>query len=101
VLVIAATPKFAAQAIRKVYDIGWTPARYLFYGSSSITATLKPAGLDKSKGLITTYTLKDPTDPRWKDDVGNKEWAAFVAKYLNPSDLIGDHSAYIRFRQPA
>jgi branched-chain amino acid transport system substrate-binding protein len=65
---IAATPKFAAQSIRKAYDIGWMPVRYISYVSSSITATLKPAGLDKSKGLITAYFEKDPTDLRWNDD---------------------------------
>jgi branched-chain amino acid transport system substrate-binding protein len=88
VFLIAATPKFAAQAIRKAYDIGWMPVRYMSYVSASITATLMPAGLDKSKGLKTGLFGKDPTDPRWKDDPGYKEWAAFAAKYLTPSDLI-------------
>jgi branched-chain amino acid transport system substrate-binding protein len=87
-LIIAATPKFAAQAIRRAYDIGWTPVRYLGYPSASIATVLKPAGLDKSKGLITAVFAKDPTDARWKDDPGYKEWAAFVAKYLTPADLI-------------
>jgi branched-chain amino acid transport system substrate-binding protein len=95
-LVIAATPKAAAQTIRKAYDIGWMPVRYLFFGANSITATLKPAGLDKSKELITTNFAKDPTDPRWKDDPGCKEWAAFVAKYLSPTDLI-DSAAVAAF----
>ncbi|MGA2795763.1 MAG: ABC transporter substrate-binding protein, partial [Roseiarcus sp.] len=64
-LIIAATPKAASQTIRKAYDIGWMPERYLFFGSASIVGTLKPAGLDKSKGLITAGYLKDATDPRW------------------------------------
>jgi branched-chain amino acid transport system substrate-binding protein len=87
-LIIAATPKAAAQTLRKAYDIGWMPVRYMSYVSGSITATLKPAGLDKSKGLIIATFVKDATDPRWKDDPGYKEWAAFVAKYLTPSELI-------------
>jgi branched-chain amino acid transport system substrate-binding protein len=95
-LIIAATPKAAAQAIRKAYDMGWIPARYISYVSCSIATTLKPAGLDKSKGLITGYFGKDPTDPRWKDDPGYKQWAAFVAKYLTPLDLI-DFNAIISF----
>jgi branched-chain amino acid transport system substrate-binding protein len=86
-LIIAATNKAAAQTIRKVYDIGWTPDRYLFFGAASIEGTLKPAGLDKSKGLITAGYFKDPTDPRWKDDPGFKEWAAFATKYMSPTDL--------------
>jgi branched-chain amino acid transport system substrate-binding protein len=87
-LIIAATPKAAAQAIRKAYDIGWMPVRYMSYVSGSITATLKPAGLDKSKGLIIGLFGKDPTDPRLKDEPGYKEWATFVAKYLTTNDLI-------------
>ncbi|MGO9427794.1 ABC transporter substrate-binding protein [Rhodoblastus sp.] len=87
-LIIAAAPKAAAQAIRKAYDIGWAPVRYMTYVSASITATLRPAGLDKSKGLIIGLFGKDPTDPRWKDDPGYKEWVAFVSKYLTPSELV-------------
>jgi branched-chain amino acid transport system substrate-binding protein len=86
-LIIAATDKFAAQAIRKAYDIGWVPVRYMSYTASSITATLKPAGREKSKGLITAYFEKDPIDKRWNDDPGYQKRAAFVAKYLNPADL--------------
>ena len=93
---IAATPKFAAQAIRKAYDIGWMPERYMTYTASSITATLKPAGLQKCKGLITAAFSKDPTDPRWKDDLGYKEWAAFVTKYMTAADLI-DFNAIVAF----
>jgi ABC-type branched-subunit amino acid transport system substrate-binding protein len=86
-LIMVATPKPAAQAIRKGYDIGWMPQRYLFSGSASIIATLKPAGLDKSKGVITAVYGKDPTDPRWKDDPGYKEFAAFVTKYMGAAQL--------------
>ncbi len=93
-LIIAATPKFASQTIRKAYDIGWTPVRYLSYPSSSIVGTLKPAGLDKSKGLITASFFKDVTDARWKDDPGYKEWAAFVARYMTPAELIDGTALY-------
>jgi branched-chain amino acid transport system substrate-binding protein len=91
---IAATPKFAAQAIRKSYDIGWKATRYLSNVSPSVATVLKPAGLEKSKGLITAYYGKDPTDARWKDDAGYKEWAAFATKYLTPTDLIDANAAY-------
>ena len=62
--------KFAAQAIRKVYDIGWKPVHFLNSVSSSVAAVLKPAGLDKSTGIISVVALKDPNDPRWHDDPG-------------------------------
>ncbi len=93
-LIIAATPKFAAQIIRKAYDIGCMPVRYLSYPSSSIVSTLKPAGLDKSKGLITASFFKDLTDPRWKDDPSLKEWVAFVARYMTPAELTNGTAVY-------
>ena len=70
VFLIAATPKFAAQAIRKSSDLGWNAVRYMTDVSQSIATVMKPAGLDKSKGVITAVYGKDPTDARWKDDPG-------------------------------
>ena len=75
------TPKFAAQAIRKAYDIGWKPVQYLNNVSASIGSVLTPAGLDKSTGVISIQYLKDSTDPTWKDDKAMKDWYAFMAKY--------------------
>ena len=94
VLLIAATPKFAAQAIRKTVDIGWTPVRYMTDVSQSIATVMKPAGLDKSKGVITAVYGKDPTDARWKDTPGFKEYSAFIAKYMSPNDLIDSNAVY-------
>ena len=74
-------PKFAAQAIRKAYDLGWKPVQYLNNVSSTIGGALVPAGLEKSVGLITTQYGKDPLDPEWKDDKGMKTWYAWMAKY--------------------
>jgi branched-chain amino acid transport system substrate-binding protein len=94
VFVIAATPKFAAQAIRKSYDLGWNAVRLMTDVSQSIASVMKPAGLDKSKGVITAVYGKDPTDARWKDDPGFKEYAAFIAKYMSPNDLIDSNAVY-------
>jgi branched-chain amino acid transport system substrate-binding protein len=94
IVIFAATPKFAAQAIRKSYDLGWNAVRYLSNVSPSIATVLKPAGLEKSKGLITAYYGKDPTDARWKDDAGFKEWQAFCAKYMTSTDLTDANAAY-------
>ena len=63
------------------------PLRYVCYPSNSIATVLRPAGLEKSKGLISSAALKDPSDRRWKDDPGYKEWEAFAAKYMSPADL--------------
>ena len=94
VLLIAATPKAAAQAIRKSSDLGWTARRYIANVSLSITSVLKPAGLEKSKGLISATYAKDANDPRWKDDAGLKEFSTFVEKYMSPVDFGDLNTAY-------
>jgi branched-chain amino acid transport system substrate-binding protein len=81
------TPKFAAMAIRKAYDIGWKPVQYLNNVSNSQGSVLTPAGLEKSVGLISTQYLKDPTDKSWDNDAGVKEWRAFMTKYYPEGNL--------------
>jgi len=76
-----AIPKFAAQAIRKVSEIGWKPTHFLNNVSASISATIKPAGADISQGIITSAWLKDPTDSQFKDDPDIKAWNEFLDKY--------------------
>jgi branched-chain amino acid transport system substrate-binding protein len=87
VLIIAAVPKFAAQAIRKSYDLGWAATRYLTYVSASVATVLKPAGLEKSKGLITAGFVIDVTDPPWKDHPDVKAWKAFTDKYMSATEF--------------
>jgi branched-chain amino acid transport system substrate-binding protein len=94
VIVIGATPKFGAQAIRKTFDLGWTPVRIVSNVTSSVNAALKPAGLEKSKGLITATYGKDPTDPRWKDDPGLKAWKDFTTKYMSPTEFTDLNAVY-------
>jgi branched-chain amino acid transport system substrate-binding protein len=81
VFVNISTPKFAAQAIKKNAEIGWKPLHFLNSVSSSIGATIKPAGFDASQGIISSAYIKDPTDPQWKDDAGMKNFNAFLDKY--------------------
>ncbi len=81
------TPKFAAQAIRKAYDIGWKPVQYLNNVSTSIGAVLTPAGLEKSVGIITTAYLKDYSDAQWANDPAVKRWESFMKKYYPAGDL--------------
>ncbi len=77
----ASIPKFAAQAIKKVSEIEWKPLHFLNNVSASIGATIKPAGFDRSQGIISSAYIKDPTDPQWKDDPGMKRFNAFLDKY--------------------
>ena len=82
------TPKFAAQAIKKIAEIGWKlDAHYLNSVSASVGSVLKPAGLENSKGLITTQYLKDPTDPAWVNDADFKAWTAWMKQYYPGGDL--------------
>jgi branched-chain amino acid transport system substrate-binding protein len=92
-LILGATPKFAALAIRKAFDIGWTPERYAGSASASIPA-LKSVGLDKLTGLVTNYWGKDPNDPRWENDPERQAWSAFVAKYMTPADFGDAFAVY-------
>jgi len=88
VLMNLSTPKFAAQIIKKVAELGWKPVHYLCQVSSSPGATLVPAGLDNSVGIITTGFFKDPSDPQWKDDKAMLEYQAWFKKYLPNADPL-------------
>jgi branched-chain amino acid transport system substrate-binding protein len=89
-----ASPKFAAQAIRKAAEIGWKPTLFLASISNSVGSVLKPAGLENSKGVLSSNYIKDPTDPAWKDDPAIKEWSAFMDKYFPEGDKSSTFSVY-------
>src|SRR6516225_6403943 len=86
VFINTAIPKFAAQAIRKAVEIEWKPLHILSGVGNSVAGTLRPAGLENSKGIVSDFFLKDPTDPQWKDDQGYKGWVAFMDKYYPAGD---------------
>jgi branched-chain amino acid transport system substrate-binding protein len=89
-----AAPKFAAMAIRKVAELGWKPTIFLASVSNSVGSVLKPAGLDNSKGVLSSNYIKDPTDPAWNDDPAIKEWSAFMDKYLPDGDKSSSFGTY-------
>jgi branched-chain amino acid transport system substrate-binding protein len=97
-LLVAGTPKFSAQAIRKVAEIGWKPTLIVNFPSGSVSATLKPAGFDNAMGVIVGTFIKDPTDSKWNDDAGMKVYRVFFAKYLPGSD-IGDTNYLTGYQQ--
>lgn len=86
VLFDIATPKFAAQAIKKVSELGWKPLHVLSYVSASIGSVIKPVGFDNAQGLISAAYFKDPNDPAWKDDSGLKELNQFLDGYFPGAD---------------
>jgi branched-chain amino acid transport system substrate-binding protein len=88
------TPKFAAQAIKKSAEIGWKPLHLLNNVSQSVGGVLKPAGLENSKGIVSSYYLKDSTDPAWTNDAGYKDWLAFMGKYFPDGDKTSSFTVY-------
>jgi ABC-type branched-subunit amino acid transport system substrate-binding protein len=87
VFVIAATPKFAAQSIRKAFEIGWRPMTFLSNVAVWVSSVMEPAGLEAGVGILSTAYVKDPDDPAWKDDAGVRGWREFMTKYVPEGDL--------------
>ena len=90
----ATTPKQAAQAIKKIAEIGWHPVQIVDINATSVGAVMKPAGLEASKGVISVNYGKDPLDPTWKDDAGMKKYFEFMAKYYPDGDKDSNFNTY-------
>ncbi|MCA6098778.1 ABC transporter substrate-binding protein [Bradyrhizobium australafricanum] len=87
IFVNIATPKFAAQAIKKAAELDWHPVQFLTNVSGSIGGVMKPAGYEASQGVLSTAYLKDPKDTEWKNDPAMTEWRAFMTKWYPEGDL--------------
>ena len=94
ILFNVATPKFAAQAIRKAAELDWHPLHIVNNVSNSVGSVLQPAGLENAKDLLSTHYIKDPTDPAWKDDQNFKDWQAFMEKYFPDGDRTSSFTVY-------
>ena len=90
----ATTPKQAAQAIKKIAELGWHPVQIVDINATSVGAVMKPAGLDAAKGVISVNYGKDPLDPTWKDDAGMKRYLDFMAKYYPDGDKDSNFNTY-------
>jgi branched-chain amino acid transport system substrate-binding protein len=88
------TPKFAVQAIKKAHDLGWKPLHFLNNVSVSVSRVMKPAGFEKSQGIISSAYAKDPTDPQWKNDKEYLEWVAFMKKWYPRGSLNSSFNSY-------
>jgi len=94
VLYNISTPKFAAQAIRKIAELGWKPIHILDINATSVGGVLKPAGFDASQGIISVNYGKDPGDPTWDNDPGMMNWRAFMDKYYPDGDKNSSFNTY-------
>ena len=100
VLIVAAAPKQAAQAIRKVHDLNWHPLFFMTNVSISAGSVMQPAGAENGIGIITGGWLKDQSDPAWKDDAGMNEWRGFMGQHMPGADLTDNNYVYGFHRQP-
>src|SRR6516165_2743635 len=90
-LIYFTTPKFAAQAIKKVNELGWKPVQFLASPVNSIQGVLVAAGLENVQGAFTTQFTKQAGDPAWAEDTEVKEYIAFMKKWApndSPNDFI-------------
>ncbi|NVN87120.1 MAG: ABC transporter substrate-binding protein [Rhodopseudomonas sp.] len=100
-LFMMTTPKFGAQAIRKIAELGWKPLTYLSAVSSSIKTVLEPAGVENAKGLITALAVKRPEDPRWENEKDVLDYKAFLKQWYpagnltDSSNIAGYMAAYV------
>src|ERR1700760_343303 len=94
VFVNIATPKFAAQAIKKMAELQWKPMHLMTDVSISIGSVMKPAGLEASEGILSAGYLKDASDPQWKDDDGMKKFMAFIDKYMPGANISDANLVY-------
>jgi branched-chain amino acid transport system substrate-binding protein len=90
----AATPKWAAQMIRKIADLDWKPLHFMTNVSISVGAVIRPAGPEKAVGMISAAYGKDNTDPQWANDPGMNQWRAFMAKYMPGADINDINHSY-------
>src|ERR1700685_2250902 len=94
VLVNISTPKFAAQAIKKMAEMEWKPMHVMTDVSISIGAVMKPAGFENCEGILSALYIKDASDPQWKDEAGMKKFMAFIDKYMPGANVADANLVY-------
>jgi len=94
VVVSFVTPKFAAQTIKKIGELGWKPLHLVSNVSISVGAVMQPAGFAAAQGVLSADYRKDGADAQWKDDAGMKKWSAFLDKYMPGADRTDNGIVY-------
>ena len=94
VFISITTPKFAAQAIKRVAELGWKPVQIVVNVSSSVEAVMKPAGFDNSQGILSATYGKDGSDAQWDNDPGMKRFYAFLEKYFPEGNKANSFVVY-------
>jgi branched-chain amino acid transport system substrate-binding protein len=94
VFISITTPKFAAQAIKKLAEIDWRPMHIVSNVSSSVGGVIKPAGFENSQGILSAAYAKDGADPQWDNDPGMKKFFAFLEKYYPDANKLDGSVVY-------
>jgi branched-chain amino acid transport system substrate-binding protein len=94
VFISITTPKFAAQAIKKLAEIDWKPMHILSNVSISVGSVIKPAGFENAQGILSAAYAKDAADPQWQDDPGMKKFLALLDKYYPEADRLNTSVVY-------
>jgi branched-chain amino acid transport system substrate-binding protein len=94
VFISITTPKFAAQAIKKLAEMNWTPLHIVSNVSSSVGAVMKPAGFENAQGILSANYAKDAADSQWDNDPGMKKFVEFLAKYAPELNKLDGSVAY-------
>jgi len=94
VFISIATPKFAAQAIKRLAEMDWKPLQFVANVSASVGAVMMPAGFENAQGVLSTAYAKDGSDPQWDDDPGMKKFVAFLRDYAPDGNRLDGATAY-------
>ncbi len=94
VLLNLSTPKFSAQAIRRIAELKWDVLHLLSDASGSVNSVLVPAGLENSKGAMTVAFRKDPSDPKWADDPGMEDYLAFMKEFMPDANPLETYNVF-------
>jgi branched-chain amino acid transport system substrate-binding protein len=88
VFISITTPKFAAQAIKKLAEINWQPIQIVSNVSASVGGVMQPAGFENAQGILSAAYAKDAADPQWDNDPGMKKFFAFLEKYYPDANKL-------------
>jgi branched-chain amino acid transport system substrate-binding protein len=94
VFISITTPKFAAQAIKRLAEIDWKPLQFMANVSASVGAVMMPAGFENAQGVLSTAYAKDPSDPQWDDDPGMKRFNDFLRNYDPEGNRLDGATVY-------
>jgi branched-chain amino acid transport system substrate-binding protein len=75
------TPKFAAQSIKKLAELGWKPMYFQSNVGASVGSVIQPAGFENAQGILSAAYAKDGADRQWDNDESMKKFYAFLEKH--------------------